>query len=142
MKDYKNYLVRDFQHGDYDSLQSLWEETGMGGSERGDNLEVIERTIRLGGRLLLLLVDDTVAGSSWMTLDGRRMYLHHFSIRPEFQGLGLSHMLLNTSLSWLREQGYQVKLEVHEQNTIARDLYLKYGFKELEGFRVYMIRDL
>lgn len=137
-----NYVVRDFRSEDFEQLQALWVLTNVGGAERGDTLEVILRTIKQGGRMLLLIVDNQVAGSSWMTQDGRRMYLHHFSITPEFQGMGLSHMLLNTSLAWIREQGLQTKLEVHEDNRIAADLYLKYGFKELEGYKVYIIRDV
>ena len=92
--------------------------------------------------MLLLVIDGKVVGSSWMTQDGRRMYLHHFSIDPDYQGQGLSHMLMNTSLSWIREIGLQVKLEVHESNEIARDLYLKYGFNELEGYKLYIVRDV
>ncbi|MEA1878690.1 MAG: GNAT family N-acetyltransferase [Bacteroidota bacterium] len=137
-----NYHVRDFCTKDLPDLEFLWKETGMGEVERGDNLEVIERTIEGGGRLLVLIVDGKLVGSSWMTQDGRRMYLHHFSILPDFQGLGLSHMLMNTSLAWMREVGLQIKLEVHESNKIARDLYVKYGFHELEGYWVYIIREI
>lgn len=137
-----NYHVRDFKESDFDAVKQLWEETGMGAAERGDTLEVINRTIQLKGKLLVLIVDDQVAGSSWMTSDGRRIFLHHFSIKPDFQGLGLSHMLLNTSLNWIRDIGMQVKIEVHASNTIATELYQKYGFNELEGYKVYIIRDL
>lgn len=137
-----NYHVRDFLPEDYAELEFLWNETGMGGKERGDNLDVILNTLKAGGKLLVLLVDEKLVGSSWMTQDGRRMYLHHFSILPGYQGLGLSHMLMNTSLSWMREQGLQIKLELHESNQIARDLYIKYGFTELQGYVVYIIRDL
>lgn len=106
-----NYHVRDFCTKDLPDLEFLWKETGMGETERGDNLEVIERTIEGGGKLLVLIVDEKLVGCSWMTQDGRRMYLHHFSILPDFQGLGLSHMLMNTSLEWMREVGLQIKLE-------------------------------
>jgi ribosomal protein S18 acetylase RimI-like enzyme len=137
-----NYQVRDFKASDIKEVLKLWELTGMGGVERGDDLEVIEKTVKNGGRFLVLIIDDKLVGSSWMTQDGRRMYMHHFSILPEYQGMGLSHMLMNTSLSWIREVGLQVKLEVHESNEIARDLYIKYGFAELPGYKVYIIRDI
>ncbi|MCK5821114.1 MAG: GNAT family N-acetyltransferase [Bacteroidales bacterium] len=137
-----NYHVRNFSNKDLTELEFLWEETGMGEDERGDNLEVILRTIEAGGKLLVLIVDEKLVGSSWMTQDGRRMYLHHFSILPDYQGLGLSHMLMNTSLEWMREIGLQIKLEVHESNNIARDLYVKYGFHKLDGYWVYIIREL
>lgn len=135
-----NYHVRDFRSEDFEAVNKLWEKTGMGGEERGDNLEAINRTIDCGGKLIMLIVDDEVVGSSWMTQDGRRVYLHHFSIDPLHRGLGLSHMLINTSLSWVRQTGLQVKLEVHESNAIANELYMKYGFQELDGYKVFIIR--
>ncbi len=137
-----NYHVREFKTADFPALEYLWLETGLGEIERGDGLEVIVKTIRAGGLLLVLIVDDKLVGSSWMTQDGRRVYMHHFSILPDYQGLGLSHMLMNTSLDWMRGVGLPIKLEVHESNEVARDLYLKYGFTELNGYRVYMIREL
>lgn len=137
-----NYHVRDFRSEDMPDIEFLWSETGIGEVERGDNLEVIDKTVKGGGKLLVLIVDDKLVGSSWMTHDGRRTYLHHFSILPDFQGLGLSHMLMNTSLAWMRDLGLQIKLEVHESNKIARDLYVKYGFHELEGYVSYIIRDI
>lgn len=137
-----NYHVRDFQDSDIENLEFLWIETGMGSAERADNFNVIKSTLRSGGKLLVLIIDKKLAGSSWMTQDGRRMYWHHFSILPEYQGLGLSHMLMNTSLAWMREVGLQIKLEVHNTNEIARDLYQKYGFKELEGYLTYIIRQV
>jgi ribosomal protein S18 acetylase RimI-like enzyme len=35
----------------------------------------------------------------------------------------------------------QIKLEVHEQNKIAINLYEKAGFKKLGNYKVYIIRD-
>ena len=137
-----NYKVCDFTDRDIDDVLNLWDVTSIGGKERGDSLETIQRTLKHGGRMLLLVIDGRVVGSSWMTQDGRRMYLHHFSIHPEYQGQGLSHMLMNTSLSWMREVGLQIKLEVHESNEIARDLYQKYGFNELGGYKLYIVRDI
>lgn len=140
--EFNNYSVRDFKASDFKAVQKLWEETGMGGPERGDTLQVIEKTIKCGGKLLVLVVDEELAGTSWMTQDGRRLYIHHFSVKPDYQGLGLSHMLMNTSMDWIRKQGLQVKMEVHQKNQRAIDLYKKYGFNELEGYQVYMIREL
>ncbi len=135
-------MIRDFTDADYPELLILWQRTDMGGTERGDNLRVINRTLAMGGRLIVMTGDNKkVIGSSWMTQDGRRMFLHHFAIDPDFQGRGLSHQLMKESMSWMRECGLQIKLEVHRSNDIARSLYLKYGYKELGDDLVYIIRD-
>ena len=126
------------------SLQNLWELTDMGQSERGDNEEVIERCNAMGGKLLIMEIQDTkeIIGSSWMTWDGRRISLHHFGIMPTYQNRGFGTMLAEKSVEWIREKGQQVKLEVHKQNLPAKRLYENLGFISFEDYDIYMIRDV
>jgi ribosomal protein S18 acetylase RimI-like enzyme len=139
----EGYRIRDYRHGDYEQVAILWEQTGMGNPERGDDKNTIERCLSLGGKLLILEHEGTatIAGTSWMTWDGRRLYLHHFGILPEYQGRGLAGYLLEETLEYVRESGRQVKLEVHSSNMKAIRLYKKYGFEYLGDYLVYIIRN-
>lgn len=83
-----------------------------------------------------------IIGSSWLTGDGRRTYLHHFAIHPDYQGRGLSKSLMDSSMAYCREAGLQVKLEVHADNFKAMGLYKSYGFGVLENYRVLINRDI
>lgn len=139
-----NFVIREYMENDYDGIIKFWEWTDMGSPERGDNKEIIENTIRIGGTLLVMEEKGTgkIAGTSWMTFDGRRILLHHFGILPEFQGHGLSKILLKESLEFVKKKGYQVKLEVHSTNDKAINLYKKFGFRHLGEYNVYIIRDI
>ncbi len=144
METEKDFFVRDYWAADYPHVADIWERTGMSTPGRGDTAEVIENTLRRNGRLLVL-VDrdkDTVIGTSWLTNDGRRLYLHHFAIDPDYHGRQLSKPLLRESLKISRELGLQVKLEVHRDNHKAGELYRKAGFKRLGDYDVLIIRDL
>lgn len=138
------FTIRDYWAADYPHVADIWERTGMSTPGRGDSAEVIENTLRRKGRLLVLVEEEskTVVGTSWLTNDGRRLYLHHFAIDPKFQGGGLSKPLLRESLQIAKEIGLQVKLEVHHDNEKAISLYKDYGFKRLGDYDVYIIRDL
>ena len=139
-----DYIIRDYQILDYKGLMKLWDVTDMNTPGRCDNEQIIEQTISVGGKLLVMLdeIENCIIGSSWLTTDGRRLYLHHFAILPEYQGRGLSKPLLRKSLDFAKEIGQQIKLEVHEQNIPARNLYEKYGFKYLGDYDVFIIRDV
>jgi ribosomal protein S18 acetylase RimI-like enzyme len=138
-----NISIRRYRSEDYPELSSLWEETGVGRPERGDNHQTITDSISLGGALFVMTdSEDHIIGSSWMTFDGRRIYLHHFAILPAHQGKGLSKPLLAESLKFARDKGYQVKLEVHRSNNKAIELYTEAGFRYLGDYDVYIIRDL
>jgi [ribosomal protein S18]-alanine N-acetyltransferase len=138
----ENFIIRDYSESDYPALMSLWESTGLGGAHRGDDAEVINRTLQNGGKLLLLekSSDASIVGSSWLTNDSRRIYLHHFGISPGSQGLGLARPLLQASVDFARSLNLQLKIEVHRQNKVALNLYKKSGFKYLGDYDVYIIR--
>lgn len=137
-----SYIIRDYKSDDYESLVMLWRETGMGGPERGDTQTIIEQSIDLGGRLLIMEAssDNSLIGTSWMTFDGRRIHLHHFGILKKYQGKGLSKALVDESLRHIKKEGYQAKLEVHKENDKAIQLYMKSGFTYLGDYNIYIIR--
>ena len=137
--------VRPYARGDYQGIMELWRATGLGSPERGDDEETIERSIGMGGTMLVLCDQEdggAIRGSSWITFDGRRLHLHHFGITPALQGRGLSAELLRESLRFVKEKGCQVKLEVHRTNEVAVRLYVNAGFKYLGDYDVYIIRDI
>jgi ribosomal protein S18 acetylase RimI-like enzyme len=79
-----------------------------------------------------------LAGTSWLTWDGRRVFLHHFAIRPRLQGQGLGKILARASLDFAREKGCPVKLEVHRENKAAIHLYQSSGFNGFGDYEVFM----
>jgi ribosomal protein S18 acetylase RimI-like enzyme len=137
-------IFSDYHYTDYDALMHLWMATGLSRPERGDSHPVIAKTIEQGGKLLLMKIspENRIIGSSWLTTDGRRLYLHHFGILPEYQGNGYSKQLLAESLKFAKQLGLQVKLEVHNSNTKALNLYKKAGFEPLGDYNVFIIRDI
>jgi ribosomal protein S18 acetylase RimI-like enzyme len=139
-----NFIIRQYRTGDFIGIAHLWKLTDLGNSLRGDDETIIENTIKMGASLLILeeKLTGRICGTSWMTFDGRRILLHHFGILPEFQGKGLSDILLKESLQLVKKKGYQVKLEVHSTNLKAISLYKKFGFVHLDGYIVYIIRDV
>jgi ribosomal protein S18 acetylase RimI-like enzyme len=138
-----NPVIREYRDADFKEVSELWEQTGMGGTERGDDAATIQKTLDAGGKLLVLTLSEKekIVGTSWLTNDGRRFYLHHFGILPQYQGRGLSKLLLQSSLNIARSEGLQIKLEVHQKNKRAVRLYKKAGFQYLGDYEIYIIRD-
>ena len=133
---------RDYETADYAAVIDLWEKTGLGGTLRGDDREAIERTLHLGGKLLVaVLPGGRLIGSSWMTYDGRRIHLHHIAVLPEWQRRGIGRKLTELSIGFARKTGTQIKLEVHQSNKGAVKIYRELGFRYLGDYDVYIMRD-
>ena len=136
-------IIRDYRQSDFTQVEALWKETGIYTLERGDTNEIILRCNARGGKFLIMedSVNERVTGTSWMTFDGRRIFLHHFAISPMMQGKGLGRDLALASLEFARELGYPLKLEVHRENLPAVNLYKSLGFIVFEDYDVFMILD-
>ncbi len=142
--DEKKYQIEDYKKGDFEEIIRMWESLGLGNKVRGDDEKVILKTLELGGKFYTLKEKQTneIIGTSWITTDGRRLFLHHFGIRKDFQGKELSHFLLDKTLEFAKGRNMQIKLEVHKKNIIAQNLYKKTGFKYLGDYLVYIIRNV
>lgn len=138
------FLIRDYEPADYKGVMHIWKITGMGEPVRGDNNITIEKTIDQGGKFLVIIDQkiNNLVGTSWITFDGRRLYLHHFGIDPDYQNQGLGKKLARATLKVAKKKNIQIKLEVHENNKTAIELYKKMGFKYLGNYEVYIIRDV
>lgn len=143
MKSTDGFYIRDYQPIDYDKVERLWDAIGLGGKHRGDDASIIQETLDAGGYLLILCSDSAeIIGTSWLTTDKRRTYLHHFGIAEPYRGKGLSKLLLSASMKIAAKIGFQVKIEVHRNNNIALNLYESAGFKPLGDYDVFIIRDM
>lgn len=139
----KAFSVVNYQPSLFNKINDFWEESGLGGSHRGDNLEVIDETLSAGGHLLVMVNEnEEVIGTSWLTNDRRRTYIHHFGIKAGFRKQGLAKLLMDKTMEIARLDGYQVKLEVHKDNIAARSLYSQYGFKYLGDYEVLINREI
>jgi ribosomal protein S18 acetylase RimI-like enzyme len=127
----------------FEKVDTFWNDTGLGGTHRGDNLDVILTTIQAGGHLLLMINDkNEVIGTSWMTSDKRRTYIHHFGIKKEYRRQGLAIKLMNQTMSIANQMGFQIKLEVHRDNIPAINLYKQFGFNYLGEYDILIKRDV
>jgi len=133
--------IRDFQEEDYLALMDLWTKLGLSRPERGDDLKVIDETLRLRGKLLVAESENNIIGSAWITNNGRRLYLHHMGVLGDLQGQGIGQMLMDFVNDFAAEKQLQIKLEVHQKNQNAQKLYRSNGFTLLEGYDVLIRRN-
>ena len=134
-------IIRDYRPGDFPQIEALWKETGVYRSERGDSPEVILQCNSQGGKFLVLEdeINKKIIGTSWLTWDGRRLMMQYFTVLPSQQGLGYGRKLAIESMTYARNKGASIKLEVHHDNIPAIELYRSLGFKILEGYEVYLV---
>jgi len=129
-------IVEGVDEAVFAQVEELWAITGVGRPQRMDTIEVVRNTIKLGGRFYTAREGDRVVGACWLSTDGRRVFVHHMAVHPEYQNCGIGRMLLEIAIAYGDKLGMRCKLEVHRDNQAARHLYESCDFTLLEGYDV------
>ena len=88
--------------------------------------------------VLVAVLNNEIVGSGYAKTKPAEPYQKHTEyaylgfmyVKPAFRGQGINHKILMGLLDWAKSQNLtEVRLEVYHQNTIAKNAYLKAGFK-------------
>lgn len=91
---------------------------------------------------LLMTLDGRPCGYGQIISNGSVYFLVNFGILPQYQGLGLAHLLLEDLLNRCQEKKIpKVMLEVYEDNIKAISLYEKHGFKTMYNKSLWSLRS-
>jgi GNAT superfamily N-acetyltransferase len=59
-------------------------------------------------------------------------HLGFMYVRPAFRGKGINQLLLNALITWVKTKGIsEIRLDVYDENSKAKNAYSKAGFKPL-----------
>ena len=122
---------------DYEAVYALWKSLVPAISLRpSDRREEIEKKLARDPNLFLVAEEDgRVVGVIMGGWDGRRGWLHHLAVAPDYQDRGIGTALLAQVEERLRAKGcLKVNLLVHRDNEGARRLYKRLGYEEMAPF--------
>jgi len=128
--------IRPFRMPDYAQVRALWENAGPGLSLRpsDEESEIEKKLTRDPDIFLVAEVGEKIIGVVIGAWDGRRGWIHHLTVCPEFRGKGIAKALVRTIEERLKAKGcLKVNLLVHSSNTVARKLYQSLGYSEMHG---------
>lgn len=125
-------VYTDFTMNDYGEAIALWKSTeGMGLSAADGPVRIATYLARNPGTSFVARIDDELIGTVLAGHDGRRGYLHHLAVRPEWRGQGIGRTLVRHCLAALRVQGIdKCHLFVIKDNLAGLDFWRKNGWVE------------
>lgn len=116
---------------DYDNVYSLWTSCkGMGLNSIDDSREGIERfLLRNPETCFVAEADETVVGVIMSGHDGRRGYIYHTAVLPEYRNRGIAAELVENVISAMKRLGInKVALVVFDRNEGGNAFWEKMGF--------------
>lgn len=118
---------------DYDKVYKLWTSTeGMGMRSLDDSFEGIEKFIKRNPTTnYIAQMENEVIGVILCGHDGRRGYIYHTAVNPDFRGEGIGKALVNAVLGALKkEEINKVALVAFASNDLGNSFWESIGFSK------------
>ena len=130
----------------YEELFSIWQSTPrMGLRSLDGSKEGISRFLRRNPTTSFVAYeDDKIVGAILSGHDGRRGYIYHTVVLPEYRGRGIASALVDAAVNALRHEGItKVCLNVMEMNEQGERFWIGKGWekKDFLGFYSKGITD-
>jgi ribosomal protein S18 acetylase RimI-like enzyme len=135
--------TREFSIADYEAAIALWKKVEGLDLAEGDDRETIGKFLERNPRLSRIAVAGSeIIGAVLCGHDGRRGYIYHLAVDPEYHGSGVGRRLIDECLAGLKRAGLErVNLLVARDNVRGREFWKRRGWEELDG-AVAMGRDV
>lgn len=129
---------------DYDAVYSLWLSTpGMGLNTTDDSREGIGRYLRRNPTTCFVAeAGDEVVGVILSGHDGRRGFIHHTAVLPDFRRQGVARRLVDCAMTALEKEGiHKAALVAFTRNEAGNAFWERMGFTVREDL-VYRNRSI
>ena len=116
---------------DYEEVYALWMScAGMGLNNLDDSKEGMEKFLRRNPDTCFVAeADNSIVGVIIVGNDGRRGYIYHTAVNPQYRKQGIARSLVDTAMTALQRIGInKAALVVFDRNEIGNDFWEKMGF--------------
>ncbi|MEE1250962.1 MAG: GNAT family N-acetyltransferase [Lachnospiraceae bacterium] len=124
-------MIRTMVIDDYEKVYDLWIHTpGMGLNTTDDSRKGIEKYLKRNPTSCFVAEEDEkIVGVIIAGHDGRRGFIYHTAVRPEYRNRGIASRLVENALKALDQEGIQkVALVAFAHNETGNAFWEKAGF--------------
>lgn len=123
--------IRNITVEDYDAVYELWSNVpGIGLNDIDDSFEGISRYVKRNPETSFAAIfDDKFVGAILAGHDGRRGFIYHCAVLPEYRKHGIGRALVEKALKALTEEGIsKVGLLAFSANETGNRFWESVGF--------------
>lgn len=131
--------IKEIHPNDYEELMNLWSSIPGMGINEADSEESIRRFLLKNVGLSFCYKEDSrIIGTILCGQDGRRGYIYHTAVAPEFRGRGIGRILVEESLRQLRNLGIgKCHLFVFADNEPGKVFWNSIGWEKRDDIFIY-----
>jgi ribosomal protein S18 acetylase RimI-like enzyme len=129
IKKFENKFSKDFYFLNKSWIEESWD---LEESDKSDLLNP-DKIIQGGGQVFFAINNHEVIGTVAMIKNSDKIYeLAKMTVKSSFRGKGIANLLMDECIEFaFKKNAIEIFLISNDSLTVARNLYEKYGFKEV-----------
>jgi len=122
--------IEKFSMKNYEEVIELWRKAGISVGST-DTEEELEKMVKRNPQLFLIgKIDEKLISVVMGGFDGRRGYVHHLAVDPDYQKKGYGKMMMDVLLDRFRKMRiHKVHLFIEKYNKEIVDFYQNLGWE-------------
>ena len=122
-------IIEKFSMKNYEEVIELWRKAGISVGST-DTKEELERVVKQNPQLFLIgKIDEKIISVVMGGFDGRRGYVHHLAVDPDFQNKGYGKTMMDELIDRFRKLGiHKVHLFIEKYNKTVVQFYQNLGW--------------
>ena len=123
--------IRPMTIGDYDEVFAMWQITSKRALSTADERGQIERYLnRNSGMSQVAVIDGKIVGTVLAGHDGRRGFIHHMAVLPEYRRRHIGHKLAEKAIEKITEDGIEkTHIFCYRTNEAGQKFWSDFGFE-------------
>jgi len=133
-----NIEITKFSMSDYEEATAFWASIPEVGLDDADSISSMQSFIKRNPELSFVARHGReLIGAVLCGHDGRRGYLHHLAVNPDYRGRGIGKRLVNKCLSALYRCGVsRCNIFVYSRNEKEKEFWEKTGWTTYDGLEI------
>lgn len=131
--------IREMTIEDYDEVYAMWQTTSKRALSRADEREQMERYLKHNaGMSQVAVTDGKIVGTVLAGHDGRRGFIHHMAVLPEYRRRRIGHALAETAIEKIKAEGIdKTHIFCYQNNETGQSFWRDFGFEKRDDVFVY-----
>lgn len=132
-------LIREMTIDDYEEVFAMWQTTSRRALSKADEKPQMERYLKHNaGMSQVAVLDGKIVGTVLAGHDGRRGFIHHMAVMPEYRRKRIGHSLAEKAIEKIQAEGIdKTHIFCYQNNETGQSFWRDFGFVKRDDVFVY-----
>lgn len=121
----------------------MWQITSKRALTQADQKSEIEKYLKRNKDMSqVAVIDEKIVGTVLAGHDGRRGFIHHMAVMPQYRRQGIAHAMAQKAIEKITEDGIEkTHIFCYENNFTGQSFWKNFGFVKRDDIYVFSLNN-